>query len=82
MDRIRFYRKLGEKQKEIDGREEINVGLVTRVMGKMQPDSRNGPEDFLVTQALKGLLVETIYQITKGFQRSIPNFLLSLRCRV
>ena len=36
----------------------------------MQQDTANGPEDIIDAEILKELLIETIYEITKGFQRT------------
>ena len=50
----------------------ITVDLVLRGRGNMLPDKANGPEDIIVTEMLKELPGESIYENTKVTPKQIP----------
>ena len=54
-------------QKEVR-EEEITADLIFLARGDMQPDKATGAEDIVVTEMLKELLIESIFENTKWFQ--------------
>ena len=47
---------------------EITIDLVLQSRAKMSDNKVNGPEDTVVSEMIKQLLLEKIYTITKFFQ--------------
>ena len=54
-----------------DRKEKDTVDLVLRKRGELSLGKANGPEFFTVTEMPTGVLVETINEITKWFQRRL-----------
>ena len=68
-NRIEYLKKKGDQQFTVDGRNaEITVDLVLQARAQMCEDKVNGPEDAVVSEMIKQLLLEKIYIVTKYFQ--------------
>ena len=59
---------MGDEQEGTEDLTEATVDMVRRARGEMKPDEANGPEDASVTEVLKELPIETIYDIPEWFQ--------------
>ena len=63
------YRQDGNRQFTEDGRiVEITVDMVLQARAKMSENKVNGPEDVVVSEMIKQLLQEKIYEVPRCFQ--------------
>ena len=67
--RIEYFKKKGNQQFTEDGRNAaITVDLVLQAKAKLSDNKVNGPEDTIVSEMIKKLPLEKIYNIPRCFQ--------------